>query len=37
MSREPLDRSAALAWTVIFCGTAAFWIAFVAFIGWVLS
>jgi hypothetical protein len=32
--REPLDRPAALAWTVIFCLTVAFWIGV---IGWVAS
>lgn len=32
--REPLGRSAALAWTVILCLTAAFWISV---IGWVAS
>jgi hypothetical protein len=34
MSREPLDRPASIAWTVIFCLSAAFWIGV---IGWVIS
>ena len=34
MSREPFDRQAAMAWTVILCGTAAFWLTVAA---WVLS
>ena len=32
--REPLDRAAAIAWTVILCGAGAFWIGV---IGWLLS
>ncbi len=32
--REPLDRHAAIAWTVILCGCAAFWIGVIA---WLIS
>jgi hypothetical protein len=34
VSREPLEQSAAIAWTVIFCLTVAFWISV---IGWLAS
>lgn len=34
MSREPFDREAVMAWRVILCGLAAFWIAVIA---WVVS
>jgi hypothetical protein len=37
MSRPPIDRSAALAAVTLLCGAGAFWIAFVAFIGWLIS
>ena len=34
MSREPFGREAIIAWRVILCCTAAFWIAVV---GWLVS
>ena len=37
MSLHPIERSTIIEWTVIYCGTAAFWTALVAFIAWLLS